>query len=311
MNQSSETTNQPDEEKPPLLQRLKNLIRPTPKTTEDMVAIVEAASENEVIDEDAKRIIAGALEVSEMHVRDIMIPRTQMVVLKAEDSLENNLQTIIDSAHSRYPVVGENIDEILGVLLAKDLLPLLFKNSLLAQQVETSSKIDNNLINDKNFILDLIRPTVFVPDSKRLNILLKQFREDRNHMALVINEYGTLAGLVTIEDVLEEIVGEIEDEHDVEDKHIRKLSQLNYIVNALTPIAKFNEYFDARFPDEDFSTIGGIVINKFGHLPQRNEYTSIDGFTFHVTRADNRRLHSLRMSVKSVDSTPDHSSDED
>ncbi|MDG1937526.1 MAG: transporter associated domain-containing protein [Pseudomonadales bacterium] len=286
-----------DSDKPPLSKRIKQLFRSEPKTTEDMVAMVDAASENEVIDNDARRIIAGALEVSEMHARDIMIPRTQMTVLKADDTLEENLQKIIDTSHSRYPVIGENIDEILGILLVKDLLPLFFQKG--ASLENGSDKTDS-----QKFILGLLRPAVFVPESKRLNVLLKQFREDRNHMALVIDEYGSLAGLVTIEDVLEEIVGEIEDEHDATDNtQIRKVSHSNYMIQALTPIDDFNEFFSSTLSEEEFDTIGGIITNKFGRLPKRNETVSFEGFTFHVTHADNRRLHTVRMAIDSEDST--------
>ena len=288
-----------DSDKPPLSKRIKQLFRSEPKTTEDMVAMVDAASENEVIDNDARRIIAGALEVSEMHARDIMIPRTQMTVLKADDTLEENLQKIIDTSHSRYPVIGENIDEILGILLVKDLLPLFFQKG--ASLENGSDKTDS-----QKFILGLLRPAVFVPESKRLNVLLKQFREDRNHMALVIDEYGSLAGLVTIEDVLEEIVGEIEDEHDATDNtQIRKVSHSNYMIQALTPIDDFNEFFSSTLSEEEFDTIGGIITNKFGRLPKRNETVSFEGFTFHVTHADNRRLHTVRMAIDSEDSTED------
>jgi len=286
-------------DKSTLTTRIKKLFSSEPQTTEDMVAMVDAASENEIIDNDARRIIAGALEVSAMHARDIMIPRTQMTILKADDTLEENLQKIIDTSHSRYPVIGENIDEILGILLVKDLLPLFFQ-----KDASVDSNVDNS--DSQKFIIDLLRPVVFVPESKRLNVLLRQFREDRNHMALVIDEYGTLAGLVTIEDVLEEIVGEIEDEHDAtDDAQIRKMSHSNYMIQALTPVDDFNEFFESTLSEDEFDTIGGIVTNKFGRLPKRNESISFEGFTFHVTHSDSRRLHTLRMSVDSEESVED------
>ena len=298
-NSSDKKTAIDNGEKKPLTKRIKNLFSSEPQTTEDMVAMVDAASENEIIDKDARRIIAGALEVSEMHARDIMIPRTQMTILKADDTLEENLQKIIDTSHSRYPVIGENIDEILGILLVKDLLPLFFQKDASLDSSEKKS-------NSQKFIIDLLRPAVFVPESKRLNVLLKQFREDRNHMALVIDEYGTLAGLVTIEDVLEEIVGEIEDEHDATDNsQIRKMSHSNYMIQALTPVDDFNEFFDSSLSEDEFDTIGGIITNKFGRLPKRNESISFDGFTFHVTHSDNRRLHTVRMSVDNEDPAED------
>lgn len=306
MNQKNGSTSEPEEDQPPsinplrLLKKLKGLFHSAPQTTKEVFDIVGAANKNEIIDNDAKRIIEGALEVSEMHARDIMIPRTQMTVLKADDPFEETLNNIIESAHSRYPVIGESMDEILGILLAKDLLGVIFQQDLEASREENKNE-DAPRLHDHD-IKTLLRPAVFVPESKRLNVLLKQFREDRNHMALVIDEYGTLAGLVTIEDVLEEIVGEIEDEHDAEDDaFIRKLSGSNYIINALTPISDFNAYFKTDFLDDEFDTIGGIVINKFGHLPKANEQTSFSGFTFHVMRADNRRLQTVRMAL---DATP-------
>lgn len=292
MNSNIDNKSSAENERQNLWQRLKKIFNADPKTTEDMVAMVEAASENEIIDEDAQRMIAGALEFSVMHTRDIMIPRTQMNVLKADDSLQENLKKIVGTSHSRYPVVGENIDEVLGILLVKDLLPLLYSYDSKSQLLTSSDQ-------SQKLIIDLLRPVVLVPESKRLNILLKQFREDRNHMALVIDEYGTLSGLVTIEDVLEEIVGEIEDEHDsTVDTQIRQISQSNFMVQALTPIDIFNEFFNSKFSDEEFDTIGGIITNLFGRLPQRNENIRADKFTFYVTHADNRRLHSVRVTVE-------------
>ena len=259
--------------------RLKSLLSSAPKTTEDVVAIVDAASENEVIGKDAKRIIEGALEVSEMQARDIMIPRSQMVFIKAECTLEDILPQITRSAHSRYPVVGDSPDVILGILLAKDLLPQIL-----------------NLDNDSFKIEELLRPAMVVPESKRLNVLLREFRENRNHMAIVIDEYGGVAGLVTIEDVLEEIVGEIEDETDAQvDRHIHMIDTNEFMVKALTPIEEFNTYFECEFSDDDFDTIGGLVTQAFGHMPTRHEVTTINGFKFEVIKADQRKIYSLRM----------------
>jgi magnesium and cobalt transporter len=269
--------------------RFKRFFSASPKTTEDMVAMLDAANQNEVIDSDAKRIIEGALEVAEKHAREIMIPRTQMSVLKVGDSFADNLNKIIGTGHSRYPVIGENIDEVIGILLTKDLL------GIIADGHSPPAAEANG-----DPIRDLLRPAVFVPESKRLNILLRQFRQDRNHMALVIDEYGSLAGLVTIEDVLEEIVGEIEDEHDNEvAQFIRKISDTRYIINALTPIEEFNETLHTKLSDEEFDTIGGIIVNQFGHVPKRNEKISFNGLTFHVVQADNRRLRMLRLTLDS------------
>ena len=250
-----------------------------PRNREDLEDVLEIAAENEVIDEDARSIMEGALKVTDMQTRDIMIPRAQMMVIKAEATLEDILPQIIRSAHSRYPVIDDNPDDILGILLAKDLLPQI---------------LDPDKENFK--IEDMLRPTMVVPESKRLNVLLREFRENRNHMAIVIDEYGGVAGLVTIEDVLEEIVGEIEDETDAQADHfIRQIDSDDYTVKALTPIDDFNVYFNSGFSDEEFDTIGGLVIHAFGHMPARNEVTTIDNFEFKVINADQRKILSLRM----------------
>jgi magnesium and cobalt transporter len=261
------------------IERLTDAFSSEPKTREDLGAIMEVALENKVIDADAHSIIEGALQVSDMQVRDIMIPRSQMQVIKADATLSEILPQIIRTAHSRYPVVGESPDDIVGVLLAKDLLN---------QIVEPEGKA---------FRLDtLLRPSYVVPESKRLNVLLREFRENRNHMAIVIDEYGGVAGLATIEDVLEEIVGDIEDETDLEtDAFIRKLADGDYLVRALTPIDEFNEEFGSEFSDEEFDTIGGLVMQQFGRLPGRNETTTLEGFDFQVVNANQRMIHSLRV----------------
>ena len=249
-----------------------------PRTRTDLQDVLSVAVENDIIDEDARSIMEGAMQVSDMQVRDIMIPRAQMVVIKSESSLEDILPHIAHSGHSRYPVIGDSPDDILGILLAKDLLPVL-------------SNADSDFR-----IQSLLRPTTVVPESNRLNVLLREFRENRNHMAVVIDEYGGVAGLVTIEDVLEEIVGEIEDETDAEtDSYIRKIDSDDFFVKALTPIEDFNEYFGSQFSDEDFDTIGGLVIQALGHMPTRNEIATIDQFEFKVINADQRKIHSLRM----------------
>lgn len=250
-----------------------------PKSRDDILDILKVAEENEVIDNEVLNIIDGAMQVSEMQVREIMVPRSQMTVIKAEQPLSKVLPKIIKTAHSRYPVIGESIDEVLGILLAKDLLPLILQNNV-----------------DEVDITPLLRPATIVPESKRLNVLLREFRENRYHMAIVIDEYGGVAGLVTIEDVLEEIVGEIEDEHDAApDTHIKKLADNDYIIKALTPIDDFNDEFESDFSDEEFDTIGGIILQQFGHLPRRNEVATIKGFQFKVLNADNRQVHLLRM----------------
>ena len=261
------------------IERFAVLFSSEPRNRKDLQDVLAVAVENEIIDRDARSIMEGAMEVSDMQARDIMIPRTQMEVIKAECSLEDILPQIVNTAHSRYPVVGESLDDICGILLVKDLLPQIL-----------------NKDQSEFRIRELLRPAVVVPESKRLNVLLREFRENRNHMAIVIDEYGGVAGLVTIEDVLEEIVGDIEDETDTEDDHfIRKISDDNFFIKALTPIEDFNEYFGSQFSDDDFDTIGGLVIQALGHMPARNETATIDKFEFQVINADQRKIHSLRM----------------
>ena len=250
-----------------------------PRNRDDLEDVLSIAAENEVIDEDARSIMEGAMQVSDMQARDIMIPRAQMVVIKSDNTLEEILPQIIRSAHSRYPVVGESTDDVLGILLAKDLLPQILESD-----------------NEEFDIKDLLRPTMVVPESKRLNVLLREFRENRNHMAIVIDEYGGVAGLITIEDVVEEIVGEIEDETDAAvDPYIRSISADDFFIKALTPIEEFNRYFQTDFSGEEFDTIGGLVIQAFGHMPARNESTSVGDFEFKVINADQRKIHSLRV----------------
>ena len=262
-----------------LLGRIAQAFSSEPRSREDLRQVLTHARENDIIDEDAQSIIEGAMQVSGMQARDIMVPRPQMAVIKAASRLDEILPQIIRSKHSRYPVIGESPDDVLGILLAKDLLPQILKAN-----------------RDDFDVRRLLRQSVVVPESKRLNVLLREFRENRNHMAIVIDEYGGVAGLVTIEDVLEEIVGEIEDETDeAEDQFIRRTGEDDFVVRALTPIDAFNEYFDAEFSDEEFDTIGGLVMHAFGHMPARNEVTHIDGFEFKVINADQRKIHSLRL----------------
>ena len=225
-------------------------------------------------------MIDGVIEVAEMQVRDIMIPRSQMVVVERDADLKVILETVVDSAHSRFPAVGENRDEVIGILLAKDLLPYFLEGEELRFNLR-----------------DILRPAVFIPESKRLNVLLKEFRASRNHIAIVVDEYGGVAGLVTIEDVLEQIVGDIEDEHDIEeDAYIFQHRDNDYTVKAITPIEDFNESFQVDFSDEEFDTIGGLVMNGFGHMPKRGETLNLGDFHFKVLRASSRQIYLLQVS---------------
>jgi magnesium and cobalt transporter len=250
-----------------------------PRDREELTEVIRDAEQKNIIDTDALSMIEGVMQVSDMQVRDVMIPRSQMSVIESDKPPEEFLSVIIESGHSRFPVIGDNRDEIVGILLAKDLLGYF---------ADTERR--------KFDIRDVMRTAVFIPESKRLNVLLKDFRSNRNHMAIVVDEYGGVSGLVTIEDVLEQIVGEIEDEYDFdEDTFILPHKNNNYSVKALTPIEDFNEYFKVEFSDEEFDTIGGLVMNSFGHLPKRGEKTTIGEFEFTVLRADNRRIHLLQL----------------
>ncbi|VXC25809.1 putative protein involved in divalent ion export [Pseudomonas sp. 8Z] len=250
-----------------------------PRNRQELLEVLREAHQNKLLDSEALAIVEGAIQVADLQVRDIMVPRSQMISIKASQTPQEFLPAIIEAAHSRYPVIGEGLDDVIGILLAKDLLPLILQGD------------------QPNFnIKDMLRPATFVPESKRLNVLLREFRANHNHMAVVIDEYGGVAGLVTIEDVLEQIVGDIEDEHDVEeDSYIKPLPSGDYLIKALTPIDSFNEAFDSQFSDDEYDTVGGLVMNAFGHLPKRNEVTEIGEFRFRVLNADSRRIHLLRL----------------
>ncbi|QID18811.1 CBS domain-containing protein [Nitrogeniibacter mangrovi] len=261
--------------RPSLLDRLSALLSPEPEDREDLIELLHSAFERNLLDGDALSIIEGALQVSEMQVRDVMIPRAQMDVIHVDDTMEEIANAVIDAAHSRFPAVGENRDDVLGIFMAKDLL-----------RYFAGREFD---------LRDMLRPAIFVPESKRLNVLLREFRVSRNHMAIVVDEYGGVAGLVTIEDVLEQIVGDIEDEFDfdeVED-NIRLDHAGRYRVKATCEIEDFNTAFEKQFDDEEFDTVGGLVIRQLGRLPKRGEIVIIDGLRFQVLRADSRRVHTL------------------
>lgn len=264
--------------KPSLLERLSALLMREPEDREQLVKLLHSAFERNLLDGDALSMIEGALQVSEMQVRDIMVPRPQMDVIDVNQTPDEFVPHVIATAHSRFPVIDKSRDDVIGILLAKDLL--------------------RYYAGEEEFNLrDMLRPAVFVPESKRLNVLLREFRANRNHMAVVVDEYGGVAGLVTIEDVLEQIVGDIEDEYDFdesEDNVVREQSG-HYRVKAQTEIADFNRIVGADFPDTDFDTVGGLVLHRFGRLPKRGEATTIGGLRFHVLRADSRRLHVLQV----------------
>ncbi len=245
----------------------------------DLINLLDVAGSRNLIEPEALAMIKRTLGVSKIQVRDIMVPRVQMILVRHDDQPEEILKTVIASGHSRFPVMGEDNDEITGILLAKDLLAYFAGKD------------------DKNFdIKDLMRRAIFVPESKRLNILLREFRASRNHMAVVIDEYSGVAGLVTIEDIIEEIIGEIEDEHDSEgEQQIQTHSRNRFTIHALTPIAEFNRYFNTELSDDEYDTIGGLILQTFGHLPKRGETIDFEGFTITVLRADKRKINLLRL----------------
>ncbi len=264
-------------------QWIKRLIRlfgdDGPENRDELIELLREAKRRALLDTDALSMIEGVLQVSELRVRDIMIPRAHMVVIDRDDPMEKFMPVVVESAHSRFPVIGDDRGEVVGLLLAKDLLAYCGE--------EGARRFD---------MRDVLRAAVFVPESKRLNVLLKEFRTSRNHMAIVVDEYGAAAGLVTIEDVLEQIVGEIEDEYDFdEDVAILKRSEREFTAKAHTTIEDFNDYFGSDLPDDGFDTIGGLVSHALGHLPKRGETVEMGRFRFKVLRADSRRIHLLSI----------------
>ena len=261
--------------KPSLLERLSSLLLREPEDRDQLIALLHSAFERRLLDAEALSMIEGVLQVSETQVRDVMIPRSQMDMIDAGESPEKFIPFVIETAHSRFPVFDDNRDNVVGILLAKDLLRFYAE--------------------DEFNLRDMLRPAVFVPEAKRLNVLLKEFRANRNHIAIVVDEYGGVAGLVTIEDVIEQIVGDIEDEYDFDETEDNILVDRSgrYRVKAVTEIADFNEHFGTAFSDEDFDTVGGLVMGRFGRLPKRGESVAIEGFTFQVLRADSRKIHAL------------------
>jgi magnesium and cobalt transporter len=270
------------------LSKLGQALLRDPGDRDQLVSLLRDAEQRGLLDADALAMIEGVLDVSDMQARDIIVPRAQMVVVREGETPEEFLPTVIESAHSRFPVVGDTRDEVLGILLAKDVLAY-FSQRIAMKEGEEPPKFN---------LRDLLRPAVFIPESKRLNVLLKDFRSNRNHMAIVVDEYGGVAGLVTIEDVLEQIVGDIEDEHDFdEDVFIVRHTDTRFTVKAVTPIEDFNEYFTADFSDEEFDTVGGLLMQEFGRLPERGESRTLGRFQFTVLRADSRRIYLLRLRI--------------
>ena len=267
------------------LDRLSHAFSGEVRSREELIAELRAAQANGLLSPDTLAMIEGAIAVSDQQVGDVMVPRAQMVSVPADAPMEEVLALVVESGHSRFPVHGEDKDEIVGILLAKDLL----RGFASGQPPQT--------------VRALLRPAVLIPESKRLNVLLKEFRLSRYHMAIVVDEYGGVAGLVTIEDVLEEIVGEIDDEHDeapeTQQQHIQMQDENHYAVDALTPIADFNERFGANFSDDEYDTVGGLVVAAIGHLPETGEELTLERFHFRVARADERRVHAFHVTVQS------------
>ena len=262
-----------------LIDRIGQFLSGEPQDQDDLLEILKDAEEKHLLDSDALTMIEGILKFSEMRVRDIMIPRIQMNVVQKDAELETVVPHVVELGHSRFPVIEDDRSKVVGVLLAKDLLT-------------------NALENKKLIVEDVMRTVSVVPESKRLNVLLKEFRTERNHMAIVIDEYGMAAGLVTIEDVLEEIVGEIEDEHDAqEEEYIQKCSDKKFTLKALTPIDVFNEYFLADLKDDEHETIGGFVVHKLGYMPKKGDKLEYEQFRFEVLHADDRRVYLMKLKI--------------
>ena len=268
-------------DKPSVLDRISAFLMREPEDREQLLHLLHSAYERNLLDADALAMIEGVLQVSEMQARDIMIPRSQMDVIDIRDSPAQFIPSVMQTAHSRFPVIGENKDNVIGILLAKDLL------RYYAGEEEFN-------------VREMLRSAVFIPESKPLNVLLKEFRASRNHIAIVVDEYGGVAGLVTIEDVLEQIVGDIEDEHDIDEVDEKIVAERGgqYRVKALTELSDFNEIFGTNYNDDEFDTIGGLVLKHFGHIPKRGEQIDFDNMSFKVLRADSRRMHLLQVVKK-------------
>jgi magnesium and cobalt transporter len=262
--------------------KITQLFQGEPKNREQLQEVIQDAEERDLIDPQTKEMIDGVLEVSQQRVRDIMIPRSQMVTIDIKQKPEDFLPVLLDKAHSRFPVINEDKDHVEGVLLAKDLLPYGFGHT----EKELNLK-------------DILRQAMIIPEGKRVDNLLREFREERYHMAIVVDEYGGVSGLVTIEDILEQIVGEIEDETDDADEieDIRKVGKHLFTLQALTPVEDFNEYFESAFDEDEADTMGGVILHAFGHMPARGETIELQGFHFKITNADNRRIQQIQLTI--------------
>ncbi|MBK7661795.1 MAG: CBS domain-containing protein [Betaproteobacteria bacterium] len=269
-----------------MLERLSSLLLREPEDRDQLVELLHSAFERNLLDADALSMIEGVLQVSETRVADVMIPRSQMDMIDAADSPEAFIPFVIETAHSRFPVFQDNRDNVIGILLAKDML-----------RFYAEEEFD---------FRDMLRPAVFVPEAKRLNVLLKEFRANRNHIAIVVDEYGGVCGLITIEDVIEQIIGDIEDEFDFDETEDNILADKNgrFRVKAVTEIADFNERFGTRFADDDHDTVGGLVLSRFGRLPKRGETVVVEGLAFQVLRADSRKVHSLLVERRASPEAP-------
>lgn len=283
MNDEQSHPPSPDSPRKSWLTKISHFFQGEPKDREELVEVIQDAEERSLIDNNTKSMMEGVLNVSDLKVRDIMLPRAQMITLDCSQPVEKIIPRVIESAHSRFPVVNEDKDHIEGILLAKDLLPFGFDMS------ERPASLTS-----------ILRPAVVVPESKRVDKLLKEFREQRYHMAIVVDEFGSVSGLVTIEDILEQIVGDIEDEYDEEEKvqdAIRQVAPRVYSLPALTPVTDFNTFFHQNFSAEEIDTIGGAVMLAFGHMPSKGEEIEIEGHYFKVLNADRRRLLQLQVTV--------------
>lgn len=262
------------------IEKIGQLLTGEPQDLDDLLEILRDARENHLLDTDALSMIEGALQVSQLRVRDIMIPRVQMVVVPKDAELDTLFPLVTQFGHSRYPVIEEDRSKVVGILLVKDL----FAHSLENKQLKVEQ---------------IMRPVILVPESKRLNVLLKELRTKGNHMAIVVDEYGQAAGLVTIEDVLEQIVGEIEDEHDEQDDegYILQRNENEYMIKALTPIDEFDDYFNTHLTTDEYDTVGGFIVNEMEHMPKKGESLTVDNMRFEIIRADTRRVHLVKLKV--------------